>query len=187
VCTGKFPGLDAATITRAFGEAVFDVIRQEPERLREVTGIGPKRAVRIIAGWAEQKVIREIMLFLHSNGVGTSRAVRIYLLPFVLDVTRMVAALKPEETSPHDQKKLSSEIAGEVCLEEARAACPNPARAPNSPAANTALSRSVRNLSQIRSFIKAPRQFFVACVLARSTSPRHVYRPHPSARMTYAP
>ena len=47
-------------------------------RLREVTGIGPKRAERIIAGWAEQKVIREIMLFLHSNGVGTSRAVRIY-------------------------------------------------------------------------------------------------------------
>jgi exodeoxyribonuclease V alpha subunit len=43
-----------------------------------VTGIGPKRAERIIAGWAEQKVIREIMLFLHSNGVGTSRAVRIF-------------------------------------------------------------------------------------------------------------
>jgi exodeoxyribonuclease V alpha subunit len=47
-------------------------------RLREVTGIGPKRAERIVAGWAEQKVIREIMLFLHSNGVGTSCAVRIY-------------------------------------------------------------------------------------------------------------
>jgi exodeoxyribonuclease V alpha subunit len=43
-----------------------------------VTGIGVKRAARIIAGWAEQKVIREIMLFLHTNGVGTSRAVRIY-------------------------------------------------------------------------------------------------------------
>ena len=65
-------------LVRAFGEAVFDVIEQEPGRLREVTGIGPKRAERIIAGWAEQKVIREIMLFLHSNGVGTSRAVRIY-------------------------------------------------------------------------------------------------------------
>jgi len=52
--------------------------KQEPDRLREVTGIGPKRADRIVAGWAEQKVIREIMLFLHSNGVGTSRAVRIY-------------------------------------------------------------------------------------------------------------
>src|SRR5215469_6231029 len=68
----------AKKLVRAFDEAVFDVIEQEPSRLREVTGIGPKRAERIIAGWAEQKVIREIMLFLHSNGVGTSRAVRIY-------------------------------------------------------------------------------------------------------------
>jgi hypothetical protein len=31
--------------------------------LREVTGIGPKRAERIAASWSEQKVIREIMLF----------------------------------------------------------------------------------------------------------------------------
>jgi exodeoxyribonuclease V alpha subunit len=68
----------AKKLVRAFGEAVFDVIEQEPPRLREVTGIGPKRAAGIIAGWAEQKIIREIMLFLHSNGVGTSRAVRIY-------------------------------------------------------------------------------------------------------------
>jgi exodeoxyribonuclease V alpha subunit len=68
----------ARKLVRAFGEAVFAIIEQEPTRLREVTGNGPKRAGRIIAGWAEQKVIREIMLFLHSNGVGTSRAVRIY-------------------------------------------------------------------------------------------------------------
>ena len=68
----------ARKLVRAFGEAVFEIIEQEPGRLREVTGIGPKRAERIIGGWAEQKVIREIMLFLHSNGVGTSRAVRIY-------------------------------------------------------------------------------------------------------------
>jgi len=47
---------------RAFGERVFEVIQQEPGRLREVTGIGPKRAERIIAGWAEQQMIRAIML-----------------------------------------------------------------------------------------------------------------------------
>jgi exodeoxyribonuclease V alpha subunit len=68
----------ARKLVRAFGEAVFDLIEAEPGRLREVTGIGPKRASRIVAGWAEQKVIREIMLFLHAHGVGTSRAVRIY-------------------------------------------------------------------------------------------------------------
>jgi exodeoxyribonuclease V alpha subunit len=60
----------AKKLVRAFGDAVFDIIEQEPGRLHEVTGIGPKRAERIIGGWAEQKVIREIMLFLHSNGVG---------------------------------------------------------------------------------------------------------------------
>jgi len=68
----------AKKLVKAFGEAVFDLIEQEPHRLREVTGIGPKRAERIVAGWADQKVIREIMLFLHSNGVGSSRAVRIF-------------------------------------------------------------------------------------------------------------
>ncbi|GAN55833.1 helicase, RecD/TraA family [Tanticharoenia sakaeratensis NBRC 103193] len=68
----------AKKLVKAFGEAVFDLIEQEPHRLREVTGIGPKRADRIVGGWADQKVIREIMLFLHSNGVGTSRAVRIF-------------------------------------------------------------------------------------------------------------
>src|SRR5271154_6913358 len=66
----------AKKLVRAFGEAVFDVIQQEPGRLREVTGIGPKRAERIIAGWAEQKVIREIMLFLHGNGAATPAATR---------------------------------------------------------------------------------------------------------------
>src|SRR6201987_1889186 len=80
----------ARKLVRAFGEAVFDVVEQEPSRLREVTGIGPKRAERIIAGWAEQKVIREIMLFLHSNGVGTSRAVRIYKT-YGADAVRLVS------------------------------------------------------------------------------------------------
>ena len=68
----------ARALVRAFGEAVFDLIEQDPPRLREVGGIGAKRAARIVAGWADQKAIREIMLFLHANGVGTSRAVRIF-------------------------------------------------------------------------------------------------------------
>jgi len=68
----------AKKLVKAFGEKVFDTIEAEPERLREVTGIGPVRAKRITDGWAEQKVIREIMVFLHSNGVGTARSVRIY-------------------------------------------------------------------------------------------------------------
>ena len=68
----------ARALVAAFGDRVFDLIEQEPKRLREVTGIGAKRAARIVAGWADQKAIREIMLFLHAHGVGTSRAVRIF-------------------------------------------------------------------------------------------------------------
>jgi exodeoxyribonuclease V alpha subunit len=68
----------ARKLVRAFGEKVFDTIEAEPERLREVTGIGPVRAKHITDAWAEQKVVREIMVFLHEHGVGTARAVRIY-------------------------------------------------------------------------------------------------------------
>src|ERR1700748_1413663 len=68
----------AKKLLRAFGDKVFDVIEAAPDRLREVDGIGPVRASRIAAAWAEQKVVREIMVFLHSHGVGSARAVRIY-------------------------------------------------------------------------------------------------------------
>src|SRR5258705_8569418 len=68
----------AKKLVRAFGEKVFDTIEAEPERLREVTGIGAVRASRITTAWADQKIIREIMVFMHSNGVGTARAVRIF-------------------------------------------------------------------------------------------------------------
>jgi exodeoxyribonuclease V alpha subunit len=68
----------AKKLVKAFRDKVFDIIEGEPERLREVDGIGPVRAGRIVSAWAEQKVVREIMVFLHSHGVGTARAVRIY-------------------------------------------------------------------------------------------------------------
>ena len=68
----------AGRLVAAFGEAVFDVIERTPNRLLEVGGIGKTRLARITAGWSEQKAIREIMVFLQSHGVGTSRSVRIF-------------------------------------------------------------------------------------------------------------
>jgi exodeoxyribonuclease V alpha subunit len=68
----------AKKLVEAFGETIFDVIGTASAKLEQVEGIGPKRRKRIKEAWAEQKVIREIMVFLHSHGVGTSRAVRIY-------------------------------------------------------------------------------------------------------------
>ena len=81
LCSGMIRGVGpvyAKKLVRAFGEKVFDVIEATPGRLREVDGIGAVRAGRITAAWAEQKAVREIMVFLHSHGVGTARAVRIY-------------------------------------------------------------------------------------------------------------
>ncbi|WP_254955256.1 MULTISPECIES: ATP-dependent RecD-like DNA helicase [unclassified Cyanobium] len=68
----------ASKLVAVFGDQVFEVIEQTPERLREVPGIGPVRGQRISQAWADQKVVREIMVFLHSHGVGTARAVRIF-------------------------------------------------------------------------------------------------------------
>ncbi|TNC48714.1 ATP-dependent RecD-like DNA helicase [Rubellimicrobium rubrum] len=68
----------ARRLVQLFGTEVFDIIEAAPQRLREVGGIGPKRMARIISAWADQKVIREIMVFMHSHGVGTARAVRIF-------------------------------------------------------------------------------------------------------------
>src|SRR5262249_30252664 len=68
----------AKKLLHAFGEKVFDIIEAAPDRLQEVDGIGPIRAGRITAAWAEQKAAGEIMFSLHSHGVGTAGAVRIY-------------------------------------------------------------------------------------------------------------
>ena len=63
----------AARLVEAFGTNVFEIIEHEPERLRDVPGIGPTRRDRITKGWHEQRVVREIMVFLQGHGVGTLR------------------------------------------------------------------------------------------------------------------
>ncbi|MCX4726497.1 ATP-dependent RecD-like DNA helicase [Streptomyces sp. NPDC090052] len=68
----------ADRITTHFGLDTLDVIEQEPKRLIEVPGLGPKRTKMIGAAWEEQKAIKEVMIFLQGVGVSTSIAVRIY-------------------------------------------------------------------------------------------------------------
>ncbi len=68
----------ASRLVKQFGEKVFDIIEQNPERLKEVEGIGPKRFKAIVSGWADQKIIRNIMIFLHSHKVSTAKSVRIF-------------------------------------------------------------------------------------------------------------
>ncbi|MBG6090630.1 ATP-dependent RecD-like DNA helicase [Actinomadura viridis] len=61
-----------------FGTDILRIIEEEPERLVEVPGLGPKRTKRIAQAWEEQKAIKEVMVFLQGVGVSTSLAVRIY-------------------------------------------------------------------------------------------------------------
>lgn len=68
----------AKKLVDAFKESVFEVIESEPEKILALEGIGKKRLDKITSAWAEQKIVREIMVFLQSHGVGTARAVRIY-------------------------------------------------------------------------------------------------------------
>jgi exodeoxyribonuclease V alpha subunit len=68
----------AKKLVASFGAAVLGVIGNNPAELETVGGIGPKRRDRIARAWHESMQIREIMLFLHSHGVSTGRAVRIY-------------------------------------------------------------------------------------------------------------
>ncbi|HEV7936272.1 MAG TPA: ATP-dependent RecD-like DNA helicase [Actinomadura sp.] len=61
-----------------FGTEILRVIEEEPGRLVEVHGLGPKRSKLIADAWEEQKSIKEVMVFLQGHGVSTSLAVRIY-------------------------------------------------------------------------------------------------------------
>jgi exodeoxyribonuclease V alpha subunit len=61
-----------------FGTDILRVIEEEPGRLVEVPGLGPKRTSMIAGAWEEQKLIKEVMVFLQEVVVSTSLAVRIY-------------------------------------------------------------------------------------------------------------
>jgi exodeoxyribonuclease V alpha subunit len=68
----------AERIVDYFGTQTPDIIENHPERLHEVEDIGPKRTRQIVKAWEEHKQIKDIMLFLHSHGVTTNLAIKIY-------------------------------------------------------------------------------------------------------------
>src|SRR3954451_25215678 len=68
----------AERIVAHFGLDTLRIIEEEPNRLIEVAGLGPKRTAKITAAWEEQKAIKEVMVFLQGVGVSTPLAVRIF-------------------------------------------------------------------------------------------------------------
>jgi len=68
----------AQRIVERFGADTLRILDQEPQRLHEVPGVGPKRAAAIAQAWVEQQQVRRVMLFLQEHGVTTGLAVKIY-------------------------------------------------------------------------------------------------------------
>jgi exodeoxyribonuclease V alpha subunit len=68
----------AKRIVDCFGEETLDVLDQHPERLREVPGLGPKRAEQLEKAWEAHRAVGAIMIFLQSHGASPALAARIY-------------------------------------------------------------------------------------------------------------
>ncbi|HBA53304.1 MAG TPA: hypothetical protein DCZ04_02295 [Syntrophorhabdus aromaticivorans] len=73
---GIGPGM-AGRIVKTFGSAVIEIIKNSPERLGEIEGIGKKRIETIRAAWEAHRATREVVLFLQSIGISPSYASRI--------------------------------------------------------------------------------------------------------------
>jgi len=68
----------ARRIVAHFKEDTLRIIEEEADYLIKVEGIGQKRVDMIKKAWQEQKEIKNVMLFMQSNGVSTAYAVKIF-------------------------------------------------------------------------------------------------------------
>lgn len=68
----------AKKLLDAFGKDVFNVIEHEPDRLTTVPGIGKGRATSLVSAYDTQKAVRGIMVFLHSHGLSSKRAQKVF-------------------------------------------------------------------------------------------------------------
>ena len=68
----------AGRLVDCFGDETLRVIDEQPERLAEAPGVGPRRVESIRRAWEEQQDIRGVMLFLQGHGVSAAYSTRIY-------------------------------------------------------------------------------------------------------------
>jgi exodeoxyribonuclease V alpha subunit len=79
--SGLIKGIGEVTaqrIVEKFGLETLKVLDEEPQRLREVTGLGRTRADALVAAWQEQRAIRDVMIFLQAHGASPVLATRIF-------------------------------------------------------------------------------------------------------------
>ncbi|MFA6119076.1 MAG: ATP-dependent RecD-like DNA helicase [Parachlamydiales bacterium] len=68
----------AEKIVKKFGKKTLNIIDLTPKRLSEVEGIGPKRIEMICKNWNDQKIIREVIIFLRTYSISATFAQKIY-------------------------------------------------------------------------------------------------------------
>lgn len=68
----------AKKIVKKFGLDTLDIIQYNPEKLKEIEGIGDKKLEKIVEAFAEQGEVRDIMVFLQQYGITPNYGMRIY-------------------------------------------------------------------------------------------------------------
>ena len=68
----------AKRIVSTFGDNTFQVIDETPDKLLEVPKFSRRALAAVKKTWQEQKAIREIMVFLHAQGISQAYGERIF-------------------------------------------------------------------------------------------------------------
>jgi exodeoxyribonuclease V alpha subunit len=79
--SGRVRGLGktmAARVVDHFGLDTVEVLEHQPQRLREVRGIGVKTASKIEAAWRQHRESQQTMVFLTGHGVSPALAARVW-------------------------------------------------------------------------------------------------------------
>ncbi len=79
--SGMIRGIGPVTAERIvnhFGLQTLEIIDNNPEKMEQVEGIGPKKIALIKEAWKEHREIKNIMVFLQGHGVSATLAAKIY-------------------------------------------------------------------------------------------------------------
>lgn len=79
--SGLIPGIGPKTaerIVERFGEKSLDILQYDPERLKEIGGIGDKKIKGIAESFREQREIKDTMVFLAQYDITPALGIKIY-------------------------------------------------------------------------------------------------------------
>ncbi len=81
LASGIIEGIGEKTadkIIQKFGEETLNILDSEPDRLKEIEGIGSAKLESIKRGWKQQNILRDVMIFLQSAGISTNLSLKIF-------------------------------------------------------------------------------------------------------------